>query len=68
MNAWGGIDMGLNSIFGPSGILAIPMITSAKGIGMGILVYVLALFIGYASGFATGWLGYRIFKNNPKIN
>jgi hypothetical protein len=44
------------------------MITSAKGIAMGIVVYVSALLIGYASGFGIGWLGYRIFKNNPKIN
>jgi N-acetylmuramic acid-specific PTS system IIC component len=60
--------MGLNSVFGPSGILAIPMITSAKGIGIGITIYVSALLIGYCSGFGVGLLGYRFFKNNPKID
>jgi hypothetical protein len=36
--------------------------------GIGIAIYASALFIGYCSGFTTGWLGYRIFKNNRKIN
>jgi N-acetylmuramic acid-specific PTS system IIC component len=61
------MDMGLNTIFGPSGILAIPMITSHQGILIGITIYSISLLIGYGSGFLSMLVGYKIFKNSSKV-
>ncbi len=60
LNSWFGITVGLNSQFGPSGLLAIPMMTASingsalngiqyAGLGMGL--YTSGLVIGYASGY-----------------
>lgn len=46
-----GLPMGLNSVFGPSGIIAIPFMTSHEGALPAILVYFLGLMISYVAGF-----------------
>lgn len=61
MSVWGGITVGLNTMFGPSGLLAAPMmIAKVNGIighvGMAISVYVTSLVISYLSGFGIMWL------------
>lgn len=61
-NLWGGDMVGLNAMFGPSGLLALPLMTTFKGlIWKGILVYLSALIIAYGAGFTTtyyfGWKG-----------
>jgi hypothetical protein len=33
-----------------------------------MVIYLAGLVIGYGSGFAISTLGYKLFKNNPKIN
>lgn len=49
--AWMGLPVGLNTVFGPSGLVAIPMMTSADGVFPGMLVYVGGLFTSYLFGF-----------------
>lgn len=51
-----GVPMGLNSVFGPSGILAIPFMTSNNGIVPAILIYVVGLIISYLVGFIATYL------------
>lgn len=46
-----GLPMGLNSVFGPSGIIAIPFMTSNEGVMPAMLVYLVALLITYIAGF-----------------
>ncbi len=48
-----GLPVGLNTVFGPSGVVAIPLMTSAEGIFAGMAVFVGGLFISYAVGFAS---------------
>ncbi|EKO3891586.1 TPA: PTS N-acetylmuramic acid transporter subunit IIBC [Vibrio metschnikovii] len=53
-----GLPVGLNTVFGPSGIVAIPLMTSAQGIFPGMLVFICGLLISYVVGFfATLWFG-----------
>lgn len=54
--AWMGLPVGLNSAFGPSGLVSIPLMTSAQGIFAGMIVYVGGLLIAYAAGFMLTWL------------
>ncbi len=54
--AWMGFPMGLNTVFGPSGLVAIPLMTSASGVALGMLVYVVGLLISYISGFILTYL------------
>lgn len=49
--SWMGLPIGLNTVFGPSGLVAIPMMTSSDGIFLGMLVYVGALAVSYVFGF-----------------
>ncbi|EKA7353845.1 PTS N-acetylmuramic acid transporter subunit IIBC [Vibrio vulnificus] len=53
-----GLPVGLNTVFGPSGILAIPLMTSHSGIFAGMAVFVVGLLISYVVGFlATYFFG-----------
>lgn len=53
-----GMPVGLNTVFGPSGIVAIPLMTSDSGIFAGMAVFVAGLLISYAVGFvATFFVG-----------
>ncbi|AVX39411.1 PTS N-acetylmuramic acid transporter subunit IIBC [Yersinia massiliensis] len=54
--AWMGLPIGLNTVFGPSGLVSIPLMTSAKGIFAGMLVYVAGIIISYIAGFVLTWL------------
>ncbi len=61
MSTWGGITVGLNTMFGPSGLLATPMMMALIGGGVGhvgtaIGIYLTALIISYASGFGFTYL------------
>ncbi|CDL87540.1 PTS N-acetylmuramic acid transporter subunit IIBC [Xenorhabdus cabanillasii] len=49
--AWFGLPVGLNTVFGPSGVVALPLMTSQTGIFMGMAVYSVGLIISYISGF-----------------
>ncbi|MBD2815691.1 PTS N-acetylmuramic acid transporter subunit IIBC [Xenorhabdus sp. Flor] len=49
--AWFGLPVGLNTVFGPSGVVALPLMTSQTGIFMGMAVYGVGLIISYISGF-----------------
>ncbi|MCY9803517.1 PTS N-acetylmuramic acid transporter subunit IIBC [Vibrio scophthalmi] len=46
-----GLPIGLNTVFGPSGIVAIPLMTSNEGIFAGMAIFVIGLLISYAVGF-----------------
>lgn len=46
-----GLPMGLNSVFGPSGVIAIPFMTSHDGALPAMLVYLVGLAITYVAGF-----------------
>ena len=46
-----GLPVGLNTVFGPSGIVAIPLMTSNEGIFVGMAVFVGGLLISYVAGF-----------------
>ncbi|GAK16297.1 LOW QUALITY PROTEIN: PTS system, N-acetylmuramic acid-specific IIB component [Vibrio sp. JCM 19053] len=53
-----GLPVGLNTVFGPSGIVAIPLMTSENGIFPGMMVFVAGLLISYIVGFlATYFFG-----------
>ncbi|ELE5893164.1 PTS N-acetylmuramic acid transporter subunit IIBC [Vibrio fluvialis] len=53
-----GLPVGLNTVFGPSGIVAIPLMTSNSGIFAGMAVFVIGLLISYVVGFiATYFVG-----------
>jgi N-acetylmuramic acid-specific PTS system IIC component len=41
--AWLGLPVGLNTVFGPSGLVALPLMTSASGIYAGMAVYAAGL-------------------------
>ncbi len=46
-----GLPVGLNTVFGPSGIVAIPLMTSNEGIFAGMAVFIAGLLISYLVGF-----------------
>ncbi|UTZ43622.1 PTS N-acetylmuramic acid transporter subunit IIBC [Vibrio campbellii] len=53
-----GLPVGLNTVFGPSGIVAIPLMTSVSGIFAGMMVFIGGLLISYIVGFlATYFFG-----------
>ncbi|MDV5373171.1 PTS N-acetylmuramic acid transporter subunit IIBC [Enterobacter hormaechei] len=54
--AWMGLPVGLNSVFGPSGLVALPLMTSAQGIYAGMAVYAAGLCVAYLGGFTLTWL------------
>ena len=43
--AYMGLPIGLNTVFGPSGLVSIPLMTSSQGIYAGIMVYIAGVFI-----------------------
>lgn len=51
--AYLGFPMGLNSVFGPSGLLATPLMTSDKGVYPAIAVYLTGTVVAYTVGFIT---------------
>ncbi|BDU67422.1 MAG: PTS system N-acetylmuramic acid-specific EIIBC component [Candidatus Tyloplasma litorale] len=56
LSSWGGITVGLNTMFGPSGLLAAPMMTAKindviGNVGKAIPLYLSALIISYISGY-----------------
>ncbi|MDR0545890.1 MAG: PTS transporter subunit EIIC [Mycoplasmataceae bacterium] len=71
LSAWAHIHVGIQSIFGPSGILCLIAITAqyngAFNIGIGVGCFVASLLISYIAGFFIMLLGYKLFKNNQRI-
>ncbi|MGG5837701.1 PTS N-acetylmuramic acid transporter subunit IIBC [Huaxiibacter chinensis] len=56
--AWMGLPVGLNSAFGPSGLVALPLMTSDQGIVPAIAVYAGGVVVAYVAGFiATALFG-----------
>lgn len=54
INLWVGDPVGLNTMFGPSGILMLPLMTTKAGIvWKGILIGIGGIAISYVSGFLT---------------
>lgn len=53
--AWFGLPIGLNTVFGPSGLVSLPLMTSDRGIYAGMGIYAAGLFISYACGFIITW-------------
>ncbi len=57
-----GLTVGLNTMFGPSGLLAAPMMVMKIGsgavgnVGLAILIYLSALLLSYAGGFGFTYL------------
>ncbi|SMB90149.1 PTS system N-acetylmuramate-specific IIB component, Glc family (TC 4.A.1.2.7)/PTS system N-acetylmuramate-specific IIC component, Glc family (TC 4.A.1.2.7) [Pasteurella testudinis DSM 23072] len=51
--AYLGFPMGLNSVFGPSGLLAIPLLTGPNGVFGAIAIYLLGTLTAYGVGFLT---------------
>ncbi|WP_118985301.1 PTS N-acetylmuramic acid transporter subunit IIBC, partial [Photorhabdus sp. CRCIA-P01] len=49
--AYLGLPVGLNTVFGPSGLVALPLMTSNNGIFVGMAVYAAGLMVAYISGF-----------------
>lgn len=49
--AWFGLPVGLNSAFGPSGLVALPLMTSDSGILPAIAVYGGGVVVSYVAGF-----------------
>lgn len=53
-----GLPVGLNTVFGPSGIVALPLMTSTSGIFPAMMVFLVGLLISYIVGFlATYFFG-----------
>ncbi|WP_094752113.1 PTS N-acetylmuramic acid transporter subunit IIBC [Psychromonas sp. CD1] len=50
-----GLPIGLNTVFGPSGVVAIPLMTSNHGIFVAMGVFVIGLLISYVAGFLATW-------------
>ncbi|MGY5958617.1 PTS N-acetylmuramic acid transporter subunit IIBC [Kosakonia sp. BK9b] len=58
--AWFGLPIGLNTVFGPSGLVALPLMTSGQGIFAGIAVYAAGVAVSWCCGFiATWWFGHK---------
>lgn len=58
--AWFGLPVGLNTVFGPSGLVALPLMTSGQGIYAGMAVYAAGVVIAYLCGFIATWFfGHR---------
>ena len=58
--AWLGLPVGLNTVFGPSGLVSLPLMTSAQGIWAGMAVYAAGVAISYIAGFVVTWFfGHR---------
>lgn len=58
--AWLGLPIGLNTVFGPSGLVSLPLMTSAQGIYTGMGIYAAGVLVSYISGFIITWFfGYK---------
>ncbi|QVJ95679.1 PTS transporter subunit EIIC [Mycoplasma mycoides] len=56
---WGNVHFGLNSMFGPSGILATFMMTTQdKNIGLGVCIYLLGCLVSIIFGILITLFGY----------
>lgn len=53
--AWMGLPVGLNTVFGPSGLVSIPLMTSSQGIFAGMVVYITGILVSYLAGFTLTW-------------
>ncbi len=53
--AWLGLPVGMNTVFGPSGLVSLPMMTSDVGIYAGMAVYAAGLGVAYVGGFIITW-------------
>ncbi|WP_305817143.1 PTS N-acetylmuramic acid transporter subunit IIBC [Photobacterium leiognathi] len=53
--AYMGLPVGLNTVFGPSGIVALPLMTSSSGIFAGMAIFTIGLLIAYVVGFIATW-------------
>jgi N-acetylmuramic acid PTS system EIICB component len=53
--AWLHYPVGLNTVFGPSGLVALPLLTSRLGAFPAIGIYLVGLLSAYAGGFAITW-------------
>ena len=56
LSTWGGITIGLNTVFGPAGLSALPLMIAIKGgvVGHNLIamsIYLTALVIAWVSGF-----------------
>ena len=60
-NLWASEPVGLNTMFGPSGLLALGLMTTPSGsVLTGVLVYLTSLFVTYLSGFIiTYFFGHK---------
>ncbi|PSW08265.1 PTS N-acetylmuramic acid transporter subunits IIBC [Photobacterium rosenbergii] len=54
--AYLGLPVGLNTVFGPSGVVALPLMTSNVGIFAGMAVYAAGLAVSYLAGFILTWM------------
>ncbi|MCW1875308.1 PTS N-acetylmuramic acid transporter subunit IIBC [Erwinia sp. INIA-01] len=53
--AWLGLPIGMNTVFGPSGLVTLPLMTSNEGIYTGMAIYAAGLLVAYVSGFIITW-------------
>ncbi len=53
--AWLGLPIGLNTVFGPSGLVSLPLMTSGQGIYAGMAIYAAGVLISYFFGFIITW-------------
>ncbi len=53
--AWLGLPVGMNTVFGPSGLVTLPLMTSAQGIFAGMAVYLAGLAVAWIGGFIFTW-------------
>ncbi|QUJ70140.1 PTS N-acetylmuramic acid transporter subunit IIBC (plasmid) [Photobacterium sp. GJ3] len=53
--AFMGLPIGLNTVFGPSGVVSLPLMTSASGVFAGMAVYAAGLVVSYVAGFLVTW-------------
>ncbi|KAA1195044.1 PTS N-acetylmuramic acid transporter subunit IIBC [Photorhabdus heterorhabditis] len=49
--AYLGLPIGLNTVLGPSGLIALPLMTSSNGIFVGMAIYAAGMMVAYLSGF-----------------
>jgi N-acetylmuramic acid-specific PTS system IIC component len=55
--AWLGLPVGMNTVFGPSGLVTLPLMTSSQGIFAGMAVYLAGLIVAWIGGFVFTWWG-----------
>lgn len=60
-----GTKIGLNSVFGPSGIIALPLMKSNNGIILAMIIYLFGLIISYIFGFVFTYF-FGIINDNKE--